>query len=248
MAEPGSDPQPTPATSPTQPPRPWWRHGLGAHIVIGCVIVVALAAVYFVLSETGVLALLMDRAAIEARIAEFGAMGPVAVVALMTMAIVISPIPSAPIALAAGAAYGPIWGSLYVLVGAELGAVCAFAIARMVGGDVLRRWFAGDMTKGLLGSQNNLMVIVFASRLLPFISFDLVSYAAGLTPLTWLRFAIATLAGIIPASFLLAHFGDEMASGEGERIAYSVIALGALTLVPVAARLVMKRRKRRDRE
>lgn len=232
----------------TQPPRPWWRHGPGAHIVIGCLIVIALAAVYLVLSKTGALALLMDRAAIEARIDEFGAMGPVAVVALMTIAIVISPIPSAPIALAAGAAYGPIWGSLYVLAGAELGALIAFAIARMVGGDVLRRWFGENLSLSLLGSQNNLMAIVFASRLLPFISFDLVSYAAGLTPLTWLRFAIATVAGIIPASFILAHFGDEIASGEGERIAYSIIALGALTLVPVVARLVMRRRKKRDRE
>ncbi len=232
----------------TQSPGPWWRHGTGAHIVIGCLIVVALAAVYFVLSETGVLAFLMDRAAVEARIADLGAMGPVAVVVLMTIAIVISPIPSAPIALAAGAAYGPIWGSLYVVAGAELGALIAFAIAHMVGGDVLRRWFGENLSIGLLSSQNNLMAIVFASRLLPFISFDLVSYAAGLTPLTWLRFAIATLAGIIPASFLLAYFGDEIASGEGERIAYSIIALGALTLVPVVARLVMKWRKKQDRE
>ncbi len=92
------------------------------------------------------------------------------------------------------------------------------------------------------------MAVVFESRLLPFISFDLVSFAAGLTPLTWLRFVLATLAGIIPASFLLAHFGDEIASGEGEQITYSIIALGALTLVPVAARLVMKRRKKQGRE
>ncbi|MEE8517041.1 MAG: VTT domain-containing protein [Alphaproteobacteria bacterium] len=247
MTEPGTETTP-PAAPLTQPPRPWWRHGTGAHIVIGCLIVVALAAVYFVLSETGVLAFLMDRAAIEASIAGFGAMGPVAVVALMTIAIVISPIPSAPIALAAGAAYGPIWGSLYVLLGAELGALVAFAIARIAGGDVLHRWFGENLSMGLLGSQNNLMAIVFASRLLPFISFDLVSYAAGLTPLTWLRFAIATLVGIIPASFMLAHFGYVIASGEGERIAYSIIALGALTLVPVAVRLLMKRRKRRDRD
>ncbi len=247
MTEPGTDSSP-PAAPVGQPPGPWWRHGTGAHIVIGCLIVVGLAAVYLVLSKTGVLAFLMDRAAIEARIAEFGVMGPVAVVTLMTIAIVICPIPSAPIALAAGAAYGPIWGSLYVLLGAELGALSAFAIARVAGGDVLRRWFGKNLSIGLLGSQNNLMAIVFASRLLPFISFDLVSYAAGLTPLTWLRFAAATVAGIIPASFILAYFGDEIASGEGERMAYAIIALGALTLVPVVARLVMQRRKKQGRE
>ena len=53
---------------------------------------------------------------------------------------------------------------------------------------------------------------------LPFIFFDVVSYAAGLTALSFWRFAIATLASIMPASFLLAHFGNEMATGEASRI------------------------------
>ena len=89
------------------------------------------------------------------------------------------------------------------------------------------------------------MAIVFVSRLLPFISFDLVSYAAGLTPLKTWRFAVATLAGIIPASFLLAHFGGELTSADPQRVAVAVLALGALTLIPVAYRLYRKRGGRR---
>ena len=85
------------------------------------------------------------------------------------------------------------------------------------------------------------MGIVFASRLLPFISFDLVSYAAGLTILSFWRFAAATLAGIVPASFLLAHFGGEMATGDSERMMISVLALGAITLLPVIAKLLWVR-------
>jgi len=85
------------------------------------------------------------------------------------------------------------------------------------------------------------MAIVFASRLLPFISFDVVSYAAGLTTLTLWRFALATLAGILPASFLLAHFGGEMAAGEVDRILYAVLALGLLTGIPLAVHYVRRR-------
>ncbi|MEO7246199.1 MAG: VTT domain-containing protein [Rubrivivax sp.] len=88
------------------------------------------------------------------------------------------------------------------------------------------------------------MGIVFFSRLLPFLSFDLVSYAAGLTVLEFWRFAVATLAGIAPTSFLLAHFGAEMQTGEAGRIAFAVLALGALTLVPVVVHVVCRRRKR----
>jgi uncharacterized membrane protein YdjX (TVP38/TMEM64 family) len=159
----------------------------------------------------------------------------------MVLAILVSPIPSAPIALAAGAAYGHAWGTLYVLVGAELGALLAFGIARLLGYQAMRRWLGPRLEIGLFGSQNALMAIVFASRLLPFISFDLVSYAAGLTVLSFWRFALATLAGVAPASFLLAHFGGEMASGETDRILISVLLLGALTLVPVLAEALRRR-------
>jgi len=162
----------------------------------------------------------------------------------MAIAIIFSPIPSAPIALAAGAVYGHAWGTVYVLVGAETGALVAFGIARLLGYEVFRRWYGERLNMGLLGSQNALMGVVFVSRLLPFLSFDLVSYAAGLTPLTFWRFAAATLAGILPASFLLAHFGSEMASGEAQRMTMTVLALGGLTLLPVVVRLILARRGR----
>ncbi len=88
------------------------------------------------------------------------------------------------------------------------------------------------------------MGFVLLTRLLPFVSFDLVSYAAGLSVLAFWRFAAATLIGTVPASFLLAHFGGEMASGEGARIMLAVIALGGLTLVPVLAAYRQRRRRK----
>lgn len=73
---------------------------------------------------------------------------------------------------------------------------------------------------------------------------SIVSYAAGLTVLSSWRFAIATLVGIVPASFLLAHFGGEMATGESGRIMGSVLALGAITLIPVAVKVIRNRLRR----
>ena len=172
-----------------------------------------------------------------------GVWGPAAVIGTMVAAILVSPIPSAPIALAAGAIYGHFWGGFYVLAGAEIGALAAFAIARFFGYDLLHKWFGDRLSRGLAGSQNVLMGTVFASRLLPFISFDIVSYAAGLTSLSFWRFAIATLAGIIPASFLLAHFGSELVADETDRILLAVILLGALTALPLAVKLIARLRR-----
>ncbi len=210
----------------------------------GAAILTLLAATYWLLHETGAMATIMNGAALRDHITQLGAWGPLTVIALMVLAIMVSPIPSAPIAMAAGAAYGHVWGTVYVILGAEIGALAAFGIGRWLGAATLRRWFGDRLSVGLMGSQNTLMIIVLVSRLLPFVSFDIISYAAGLTVITFWRFAVATLVGIVPASFLLAHFGGEMATGESDRILISVVALGALTLIPLAVKIFRDRRGR----
>lgn len=180
---------------------------------------------------------------LEMLVARAGLWGPVVIVTLMTLAVVASPIPSAPIALAAGAAYGHVWGTVQVVIGAELGALIAFGLARLLGHDALRRVFGDHVDAGLLGSQAALTATVFASRLMPFVSFDMISYAAGLSRLHTWRFAAATLAGIIPASLLLAHFGGEAVSGDLGRATWAVLGLGLVTGVPL---LWVAMRKRPD--
>ena len=214
-------------------------------LAVSALLLGLLAYAYWLLHESGALTTILDASALQARVDQMGPWGPVAIIGLMMLAILISPIPSAPIALAAGAAYGHGWGALYVLLGAQAGAVAAFGLARFVGYETVHRWFGGRLSIGLIGSQNVLMGIVFFSRLLPFLSFDIVSYGAGLTVLSFWRFTIATLAGIAPASFLLAHFGSEMGTGEADRMLFSVLALGGLTLIPILVKALRDWRSRR---
>jgi len=188
---------------------------------------------------------LMDRETLEALVAQAGIWGPLMIIGLMTVAVVASPIPSAPIALAAGAAYGHFWGTIQVVIGAELGALITFSLARVLGRDVLRRVFGTSVDAGLLGSQNALTWTVFASRLMPFVSFDIISYAAGLSRLHAWRFALATLAGIIPASFVLAHSGGEAVSGDLGRTTWAVLGLGLVTGLPL---LWIATRRRAEKE
>jgi len=65
------------------------------------------------------------------------------------------------------------------------------------------------------------------------------------------RFAIATFAGMIPASFLLAHFGAEIRIADWAGVLTALLALAAAMLVPPAVVYVYRRRShviKSDRE
>ncbi len=213
-----------------------------AKVVGGLLLLVALAAIYWVMLETGALATVTNKAALREWIEQLGYWGPAGIIGLMILAIVLSPIPSAPIAMVAGAAYGSFWGTVVVVIGAEAGALIAFAIARSLGYDVIHRWRRVRPVLEWLGkdrSQGALMFVIFTSRLVPFISFDAVSYAAGLTPLAFCRFLVATLADVIPTAYLITAFGRLLMASESGVVTMLLILVSGITLLPIVAKLFM---------
>ena len=218
-------------------------NAIGIRIVWIGFILLVLVALYFQLKNLGVLEKVMDSEQLRIWVVDLGFSGPLLIVFLMALAVVVNPVPSAPIALAAGAAYGHTWGTVYVIFGATLGAVAAFSIARLLGYEIICRLLRREPNLGWVGSQNTLTTAVLISRLIPFLSFDLVSYVAGLTPLKFWRFVLATFLGLVPASFLLAHFGGELSSANLEKALTVVMLLGLMTLLPVLVVAMLKRHK-----
>jgi uncharacterized membrane protein YdjX (TVP38/TMEM64 family) len=211
-------------------------------------VVVLLGALWWLLAASGVLARLGDVAALRAWIDGLGVLGPFAVIGLMAANIVASPIPGGPILIAAGAAYGPIWAAVYGLIGIELGSLIAFLVARVLGADAVRRWIGERATRRLEGSEGTLMAIVFVSRLIPIISFDVVSYAMGLTPLRLWRFALANLAGIIPMTMLLVFVGDGLITADARSLGLAIGAMVVMVLLSVGILLWLRRSGRSAEE
>jgi uncharacterized membrane protein YdjX (TVP38/TMEM64 family) len=189
--------------------------------------------IFMQLIEMGWLDILKNKDKLSVLVKELGLIGPIAIICLIAIAIIITPVPSVPIALVSGALYGHTFGTLYVVLGALSGALLAFMISRKLGYDYINKKLHHRLPAKVVGSQNTLMMIVFVTRLAPFISFDVISYAAGLTKLTVGRFILATLMGIIPISFILAHLGSEVKDGEIESIATALLLLGFFTLMPL---------------
>lgn len=158
--------------------------------------------------------------------------GPWAVVILLALAVVVSPVPSGPIAMAAGAIYGPVEGGALTAIGALLGATIAFGLARRFGYRPLSACetpLTDFVTRAR--SERRLALAVFVSRLIPFISFDAISYLAGLTSIRWRSFALATGLGVMPASFAFAALGA--GATEWDNAALTFAACGITLVVPV---------------
>lgn len=197
--------------------------------VVGAILLLgSLVGGYILLARSPRLQQLLSPEAVRALIDGLGPWGPAALVGAMAAAIVFSPVPSAPIALAAGAVYGHTWGTIYAVLGAEIGALVAFGIARALG----RPFVARMLPNHVFGdgdpngrSQWLLAGGVLVARLFPFISFDAVSYLAGLTRLRLSLFAIATLVGMIPMTFLFAHLGGAMTAEEEPLRLLNLLAL-----------------------
>lgn len=217
-----------------------WRR-----VVIAAAVLSGLAAAYLLVRETQLAALLSDPEALRSAIEGFGFAAPAVVIAAMAVAIVFSPIPSGPIALAAGALFGPLLGAVTVIIGSVLGALIAFLIGRAVGRPIIARWKAAeDAYRWFEGrSQNWLMLAVFASRLVPFISFDAVSYVAGVTPLRAWRFVVATVAGVTPVSFALTYAGDQFVFQDATGTTIAIAVVGLITLVPIVVRMLLGKRQ-----
>lgn len=171
-------------------------------------------------------------------IAENERWGPLIIIGVMILQAVVAPIPAASIAVVAGHVYGLI-GALYVGIGAILGATVCFWISRWFGRGYVEARFDPKTVEGIdrYVDRHGFMAIVVA-RLIPFLSFDLVSYAAGITKIDFKRFFLATVLGMLPATFFYTELGVFISEHPIQHV------LGTLLIILIFFYLVGKRVKR----
>lgn len=145
---------------------------------------------------------------IQGILGKAGSLAPLLHMVMMALAVVVSPIPSVPLDVAAGIFFGPLRGTFYSAVGALGGAVASFLIARFLGREVIEQFLGGHINLCTKCSDRLLTKVIFLSRLLPMVSFDIVSYGAGLTKMSLKAFSIATFLGMLPLTFAYNYFGS----------------------------------------
>jgi uncharacterized membrane protein YdjX (TVP38/TMEM64 family) len=193
-------------------------------------------------TEISVMVEMIARGRVDAlgdHLASYGALGPLISLGIMVLQGILAPLPAFVITFANGLAFGTFWGWVISLAGHVLASSVAFYLARRLG---RTRVQALVTKKGLNGADEWLErwgpQAVFLTRLAPGISFDAVSYAAGLTKIRFKHFVIATTLGVIPETLLFAYLGhaaeDKAPLVMG--ISFAVAVSGVIAAVVVGRR------------
>jgi uncharacterized membrane protein YdjX (TVP38/TMEM64 family) len=195
-------------------------------------VLAALAGGFIMLERMVDLSELVKTDRLVALLQAAGPFGPFLLIGGMATAVVVSPIPSLPLDLAAGAAYGPAWGTFYAVLGAEIGAILSFLIARAVGREWLQKVLRLDVRFCELCSDRHLVTVLVLARLLPIVSFDVISYGAGLTNMSVITFALATLVGMVPPTLAFTYFGSSVVSAQWPLVLAGGLMVAFFLLVP----------------
>lgn len=188
----------------------------------------------------------VDATDLRSWILSFGLWAPVMYIVIYTIRPLIF-FPASVLSIAGGLAFGAWLGTLYTIIGATLGAMLSFYVAKTFGKSLVRKEWTGNAGKIQSQMEQNGFFYVLLFRFIPVINFDLISYAAAFAKVRFTSFALATLVGIIPGTFAYNFLGSSFVSGNPKIIILAVAVFVILTVVPIVIRNRWNKRQTIDK-
>lgn len=186
-----------------------------------------------------------DFTAMREFVARYGAQAAAVSFFLMIFQSVAAPLPAFLITFANANLFGWWQGAILSWTSAMVGAAVCYYIARIMGRDVVEKLTSKPGLKSIdeffekHGRQS-----VLIARLLPFISFDFVSYAAGLTSMSFISFFVATGIGQLPATIVYSYVGG-MLTGGAKYVVMGLLILFSLSILVAMMRQIYRERQKK---
>jgi uncharacterized membrane protein YdjX (TVP38/TMEM64 family) len=185
---------------------------------------------------------------LKAYILSFGVWAPVISALLMIAQSVILFLPAFPIFVVNALLFGWVWGMLLSWGSAVVGSMVCFSIAKNLGRPVVRKLVNREyLNTADAALQRYEKYIIPLFGCVPAISFDIISYAAGLTLLTFWEFFPLVCIAQIPSAFLYSYCVDKIDRGALDVywwVAFSLFLF--LGLASLVFRKYLTRRRRRE--
>ena len=189
----------------------------------------------------------LDQHALENFIRSWGPQAAVISFFLMILQAIIAPLPAFLITFANASLFGAFWGGVLSWTSAMAGAALCFFIARVLGRGAVERLTGKTVLKNMdafferYGKHT-----ILVCRLLPFVPFDPVSYAAGLTSIRFRHFFIATGIGQLPATIVYSWAGSLLTGGTYWFVTGLFILFALSVVISVARGLYLERHRKRS--
>src|SRR3990167_3514294 len=123
-------------------------------------------------------------------------------------------VPGSVLALTGGAIFGVWFGTLYNLIGANIGASLAFLMARFLGRDFIERLVKGRKLASFDEKiKESGFKTIFRLSLIPLVPFNGLNFGAGFSSVRFGDYLLASLVGMIPACFIYTYFADALLRG-----------------------------------
>jgi uncharacterized membrane protein YdjX (TVP38/TMEM64 family) len=146
-------------------------------------------------------------------VAASGPVAPLVFIAIQVIQVVVFVIPGEIAQIAGGYLFGTWLGALYSVAGILIGSAIDFFLARLLGVPFVNALFSAEKvqkTRTLLDSRGS-KTIFFLLFLIPGIPKDVLCYVAGLSPLRFRFFILASTAGRLPGVIGSALIGNSAA-------------------------------------
>lgn len=199
-----------------------------------------------------------DCAEIQQQVSDWGTLAPV----MFFLAYVVATIgfvPGIVVTMAAGLAFGPLWGTVIVSVSSTFGATLAFLIARYVARDAVEGFLSKQVwfQKFRANVQDDGFNYVLFVRLVPLFPFNALNYACGLTPLKLKHYVIGSMIGMLPGTFAYVYLGatgcrlidlvrqgnyGDIPSDVKINLVITVAIFAVLSMLPIALKKLRKKK------
>lgn len=173
----------------------------------------------------------------------FGIWAPIVSALLMIMQAILFPLPAFIVTITNGLLFGAFWGALLSWSSAMVAAALCWAIGQTLGRPAVERLVskkALNFADRFFKRYGNSSVLI--ARLIPVISFDVVSYAAGLTTISFLGFMVATGIGQLPATIVYSILGQNLTRAAN----YGLFVFGSLVALLVLGFTLKKALEKRE--
>ena len=221
-------------------------------IVVACIVAIVLCYFFipqvkeyadeiFAMFATG------DFTVVKEFVASYGSLAAVVSFLLMVLTALAAPLPAFLITFANANLFGWWKGAILSWSSAMVAAGLCFWIAKILGRDVVIKLTSKAGVEQIdtyfeKYGKNTILIC----RLLPFVSFDIVSYVAGLTSISFKSFFIATGIGQLPATIIYSYVGGMLTGGAKLFVSALLILFALSALVVLARTIYMDRQKKKE--